>query len=59
MSPTLGLVMMVIAVGSLGVVAFQGRFAKRSVDLEGQEELREMEARILANYRRRVDGARD
>ena len=56
MNPTLGLVMMVVAAGSLGVLALQGQFGRRSSDPEGREELRAMEARILANYRRRAGG---
>lgn len=56
MNPTLGLTMMAIALASLGVVAFQGRFVRRSSDTEGREELRAMEARILDGYRRRAGG---
>lgn len=59
MNPTLGLVMMVVAAGSLGVLALQGRFVRRSSDVEGREELRAMEARMLEHTRRRAAGDRD
>lgn len=51
--------MMAVAVTSLGLFALQGRLAKRSSDPEGREELRQMEARMRAHARRRIEGCSD
>lgn len=56
MNPTLGLAMMTLGLASLAFVALQGRLVRRTSDPEGREELRQMEARMLARRRREGDG---